>query len=194
MTKQMIGLIVIDYINEIVDPHGKLSRKGYSNFVEKYETLDKVKSLLLLARNAKISIFHVKLCFSSSYVEHPELSPLFGTAKEFGILQSGTWGTEFHPNANPVGNEIIIPKHRISAFYGTALDLILRNQGIKNLLICGVSTDLAVQSAVRDAHDRDYITTVIADCCCAANEEEHEQSLHVLAKISKVVSLSEVTF
>lgn len=192
--KQTTGLLLIDFINEIVDPKGKLSGKGYSDFVARHGTLSKAHSLLSSARSEGIPIFHVRICFSPNYVEQPELSPLFGSARKFGAFQAGTWATEFHPKVAPEAHEVVLEKHRVSAFYGTSLDLVLRNQGIQNLLICGVATDLAVQSAVRDAHDRDYIVTVVSDCCGAANEEDHEQSLRILAKIAKTTTFGEVSF
>ena len=89
-------------------------------------------------------------------------------------------------------NEPVLTKHRVSAFYGTPLDVILRANGIREVLICGVATDLAVQAAARDAHDRDYVVTVVSDCCGAASDEDHETSLRVLAKIGAVKPLSEV--
>jgi nicotinamidase-related amidase len=73
--------------------------------------------------------------------------------------------------------DIVITKHRVSAFYRTPLDLILRNKNINSILIAGAATDLSVSNAVRDAHDRDYQVTILADCCVAANQEDHETTL-----------------
>jgi nicotinamidase-related amidase len=186
------ALLAIDFINEIVHVKGKLSGKGYSQFIEKHSTLEKVKQLFSIVRNQNIPLIHVRVGFSSRYQEHPQQSPLFGTAAQFNALQLETWATEFHQQASPISGEIVLTKHRVSAFYGTPLDLILRNKGVQNLLICGVATDLAVQSAVRDAHDRDYMVTVISDCCGAANEDDHEQSLRTMLKMCAVVSLKKL--
>jgi nicotinamidase-related amidase len=137
-------------------------------------------------------VFHIRIGFSSDYKEHPENSPLFGAAKVAGALQLGSWGTEFHPKAGPVEGEAVITKHRVSAFFSTPLDLLLRTHGVRELLVCGVATDLAVQAAARDAHDRDYAVTVIADCCAAAADEDHEQSLKTIAKFAKIFSSHDV--
>jgi nicotinamidase-related amidase len=193
-TEEKTGLIIVDYINEIVDPKGKLSGKGYATFIEKHKTFDKLQRLLASARNKGVLIIYVKLGFSSDYKEHHEQSMLLGAAKKFNALQLGTWATEIHPKVSPLAGETVLIKHRISAFWGTPLDLILRNNNVKKILVCGVATDLAVQSAVRDAHDRDYLITVISDCCAAANDEDHEQSLGTLAKLASVKLLEEVVF
>lgn len=186
------ALLCIDYINEIVSPDGKLAGKGYAEFVKQHETLDKVAALMEKTRASGGVIVGVRLGFSSDYVEQPESSPLFGQAKKFGALQIGTQATEFHSALRFMPEDVILWKHRVSAFHGTSLDVILRNQGIKKLLIAGVATDLAVQSAARDAHDLDYSVTVVSDACAAANEEDHEQSLRMLAKIADIKSVNDV--
>ncbi len=193
MNNQQKSIVIIDFINEIIDSKGKLAGKGYAAFDAKHGTLDNVKKLQEFGRRNHIPILFVRVGFSSSYVEHPENSPLFGGAKKFGALQLGTSATEFHPKVAPISGETIITKHRVSAFYGTSLELILKNLQVKEVLLAGVATDLAVQAAARDAHDRDFAVTVVSDCCAAANEEDHELSIKTIAKIAKIITLSDLT-
>jgi nicotinamidase-related amidase len=127
--------------------------------------------------------------FSADYREQPEQSPLFGPARKNGVFTLGTWATAFHPKAAPLADETVLLKHRVSAFYGTPLDLVLRNTGVRRLLIAGVATDLAVQSAARDAHDRDYVVTVVSDCCASATDRDHEDALRLLSKVAGVETL-----
>lgn len=191
-SEKKLALICIDFVNEMVSPGGKLTGKGYLTFVEKNNTLQKVKDLQIKFRNHGHEVFHVKISFTEGYLEHPINSPLLGKAKEFQALQSGTWGSEFPETILPMHEEKIIIKRRVSAFYGTDLEITLKANGIDTIYICGVSTDLAVESAVRDAHDRDFNVIVISDCCAAANEDDHNKSLVTLQKISTVKRLSEV--
>jgi nicotinamidase-related amidase len=186
------ALLMLDFINEIVDPKGKFAGRGYAAFLEANGTLDRAQQLLLAARNAGMLVVHVRVGFSAGYTEHPAGSPLLGAAKQYAALQLGTWATEFHPKVAPLPDEVIITKHRVNAFYGTPLDLILRNAGIGELLVCGVATDLAVQTAARDAHDRDYGVTVVADCCGAESLEHHNHTLELLSKVAAVKPLSEL--
>ncbi len=192
MDNTRTALILIDFVNEIVAEEGKLAGKGYAAFVERHETLDRVSDLLKAGRSRGMYIVHVRVGFTSGYPEHPEASPLFGAAKKFGALQFGTWGTEFHTKVVPLKDETVIAKHRVSAFYATPLDLILRSQGIHKVVLVGVATDLAVQSAARDAHDRDYAVTVVADCCAAADDDDHNHALRQLKKIATVTPLDEL--
>ena len=186
------ALLLIDYVNEIVNPKGKMAGKGYPDYCEKHNVLTKTKKLLDTFRKNQDMIIHVRVGFSSDYKEQPTSSPLFGAANKFGAFMIGEFGDEFCDELKPLDGETQLIKHRVSAFHGTSLELLLRNKGITELYICGVATDLAVQSAARDAHDRDFIVTVVEDCCGAGNEDDHNSSLAPLKKISKVLTLAEV--
>src|SRR3989442_1695665 len=178
------ALVCIDYINEIVHPNGKLAGKGYARFVDDHATFDRLREAQDRFRSRGDMVLHVRVGFSKNYDEHPAQSVLLGKAKQFEALQLGTWGTEFAEKVAPHSEEVVINKHRISAFHNTALDTILRVQRVDNVYLAGVATDLAVQSAARDAHDRDYLVTVLGDACAAANEEDHNTSLKLLEKIA----------
>lgn len=180
------ALVFIDFINEIVDPKGKLAGKGYAKFDDERKALQHAAALLGKARASGAAIVHVRVGFSPDYKEQPEDSPLFGAAKKFGALKLGDWGTEFHPLVLPAQNEGVLVKHRVSAFYGTPLEAILRTYGVKKLIVAGCATDVAVQAAARDAHDRDFACIVAADCCIAATEDDHQQALRMLAKVASI--------
>jgi nicotinamidase-related amidase len=186
------ALLLVDFINDIIHPQGKLVSKGYVDFELRHGTLERVEKLLVHARSQQYAVIHIGIGFSSDYKEQPENSLLFGGAKKLEAFKLGTWGAQFHAKAAPVEGEACLTKHRVSAFYGTALDMILRTYGVKSIVVAGCATDLAVQSTVREAHDRDYQCTVIGDCCIAANDKDHEDALRLLSKPSKVVTLHEL--
>lgn len=192
--QQNAALICIDYVNEMVSPGGKLSGKGYLTFVEKNNTLQKVKTLQQKFRDEGLFILHVKISFSENYIEHPANSPLFGKAKEFQALQSGSWGTDFAEAIKPEPGEKTIVKRRVSAFYSTDLEATLRAKGITTIYLSGVATDLTIESTARDAHDRDFNVIVVSDCCAAANDDDHNKSLITLQKISTVKEMSLLEF
>ena len=186
------ALIIMDYINEIVHQNGKLSGKGYSQFVSDHNTFKNINTALAYARKNDIEIIHVRLGFSKDYSDQPKDSPLFGKANEYQALQRGTWATQFHEEIEVINGEKIIEKTRVSPFYKTELEAHLKNQEVREVYLCGVATDLVVQSAARDAHDRDYKVNVLSDCCAAANKEDHNNSLSTLEKIATVGSVDEL--
>lgn len=185
------ALVLIDFINDIVAPGGKLSGKGYADFAARHGTLPRVAELLTHVRRRDCAVIHVRIGFSSDYREQPKGSPLFGHASKLGALQLRTWGTDFHAAAQPLAGESVLTKHRVNAFVGTPLDTLLRNHGVKRVAFAGCSTDVGVQTAVRAAHDLDYACTVIGDCCMAPSDEDHEQTLRMLAKVAEVTTLAQ---
>jgi nicotinamidase-related amidase len=186
------ALLLIDFVNDNVAKDGKLAGKGYPAYCEVHGTLESARKLLDFFREKKFFVAHIRVGFSPDYCEQPANSLLFGAAKKFGAFKIGETGDEFYSPLKPLDNEKEIIKHRVSAFYGTPLELLLRNNNVSELFICGVATDLAVQAAARDAHDRDFDVTVVEDCCGAANEADHTNSLVPLRKIAKVAALDEV--
>ena len=77
----------------------------------------------------------------------------------------------------PAGDEIVLPKTSSSVFISTNIDYVLRNLGVRSLIIAGVLTDQCVDSAVRDACDLGYLVTVPTDACATLTAERHEWSL-----------------
>lgn len=84
---------------------------------------------------------------------------------------------EFLDEIKPLGDEIVISKTTSSPFSSTAIDRVLRNLAIRNLLVCGVATNACVEMTVRDAADRDYGVTVVEDACAGLSEELHRAAL-----------------
>ena len=80
-------------------------------------------------------------------------------------------------NLGPKGDEILIPKTSSGVFNSTNIDYILKNLGIKYLVVTGVLTDQCVDMTVRDAADRGYLVTCVSDACASITEERHETAL-----------------
>lgn len=87
------------------------------------------------------------------------------------------------PNGRPVGplepapDEILLPKTSSGVFNSTNIDYVLRNLGVEFLVVTGIMTDQCVDMAVRDAADRGYAVTCVADACAAVTAERHEAAL-----------------
>jgi nicotinamidase-related amidase len=77
----------------------------------------------------------------------------------------------------PIDNEIVLPKSSSGVFNSTAIDYVLRNLGVKFLIVAGVVTDQCVDMAVRDAADRGYLVTVPEDASVAYTQERHDNAL-----------------
>ena len=87
----------------------------------------------------------------------------------------------------------MVTKHRVSAFAGTDLDMILRAHGIETLVLAGIATSGVVLSTVRHAADADYRLVVIEDCCADMNTEAHRILMeHVFRRQAAVLKAAEV--
>jgi nicotinamidase-related amidase len=180
------ALLVIDFINDIVHPDGKII--ATATFVEKHYVIENANRVIAFAREHKIPIAFVKVGFSESYLECSAHSPLFGQAKEFKVFQLNTWGTEFHEKLDVKPSDFVIIKNRVSAFYATSLEPFLRANRIQNIILTGVSTDMAIQSTAREAHDRDYEVIIISDACGTGLKESHDFTLRELQRISFITT------
>jgi len=97
------------------------------------------------------------------------------------MCERGSWGGDFYADVRPGKSDLTIEKHRFSAFVNTDLDLVLRSNGIRTLVACGVLTNICVESTVREAFFRDYYTVVPADCVGTLDEELQRVSLRNIA-------------
>ena len=98
--------------------------------------------------------------------------------RKTNALKLGSWGTEFCRDLIIKENEPVIIKHRVSAFYATDLETLLRSNRIEHIILLGVSTNNAVELTAREAHDRDYQVTIIADACETNSDEAQQASLN----------------
>lgn len=184
------AFLALDLINDIVDPNGKIA--GSSGQVAARGVIANAAAALQVARRRGWLPILVKVGFAPGYVAQPKASPIFGRAHELGALALDGWGTQFHPVLGAQPTDTVLVKPRVSAFYGTALEPVLRANAVARLVVCGVSTTWAVQSTVREGHDRDYEMVVVEDACAAATAEEHEASIAALRRIARTVTSAEV--
>jgi ureidoacrylate peracid hydrolase len=89
----------------------------------------------------------------------------------------GSWDGKVIDQIAPGDDEIWLPKSSSSVFVSTHIDYILRNLGVRQVVISGLITDQCIESAVRDACDLGYLVTLVPDACATYSEERHQHSL-----------------
>jgi nicotinamidase-related amidase len=178
------ALIVIDYINDIVDEKGKLA--SASNYIAENHTFDHVNRAIAIARQYQLIIIHVKVGFSHHYNECPIFSPLFSIVKQRAALQLGTWGTEFHQAIDVRAEDNIVIKHRVGAYHHTLLPTILGANSIDSVFLAGVSTNMAIETTARDLHDADYNVVILEDACAASEKAVHDASINHLKYLATI--------
>jgi nicotinamidase-related amidase len=95
----------------------------------------------------------------------------------------GTWGAEIVEELNPDEDDYVIKKRRYSGFFATALDLLLRQLQIDEIVLTGVLTDICIQHSAADAFYRGYRTVVPRSCTETFSDEKKEYSLNFMKEI-----------
>lgn len=180
-------LLVMDMMNDIAAENG-FSAGTYGVEVKARNVLANTARALAAARAAGALVGYVRVGFSADYREAPQDSPIFSGARKNRIFQLGTWGTAVHPAVAPEPHDFDIVKHRVSPFYGTALEPICRAHRVERLVLCGVSTNGVVHSGAREAHDRDYECIILEDCCAGATPEEHAHAIACLGRYARITT------
>jgi nicotinamidase-related amidase len=152
------ALLVMDFQTAVVE--------GYA--VDQDRLLAATEGVIAAARHSGLCVIYVVVAFRAGF---PEISPY---NKVFSALKaSGGIAAEIHPRIAPDAGEIIVTKRRVSAFMGTDLDMILRSNGIRTLVLCGVVTSGVVLSTLCHAADSDYSVVVLRDCCSDFDPSAH---------------------
>jgi ureidoacrylate peracid hydrolase len=89
----------------------------------------------------------------------------------------GSWDAKVLDEIAPADDEIVLPKTSSSVFISTNIDYVLRNLGVRSLMIAGGLTDQCVDSAVRDACDLGYLVTCVTDACATLTQDRHDWAL-----------------
>ncbi len=162
------ALLVMDFQTAIVE-----GPAVHGDAVNKAAFLARTARLIDVAREADTRVIYVVVGFRPGY---PEVSPRnksFSAIRGTGRFVEGSAGSEVHPAVAPKPGDVIVTKHRVSAFFGTELDMVLRAGGIETLVVSGIATSGVVLSTVRHAADADYRLVVVADCCADPDPEVH---------------------
>jgi nicotinamidase-related amidase len=142
--------------------------------VERYaqnsDLLPRLASTIAAARTANIPVIFVRMKFRQGYPEISTRNKMFGGIKQRAASFQGA-AMEVHPDIAPLPTDSVVTKLRVSAFAGSDLEVLLRAQDIRHLVLCGIATSGVVLSTLREAADKDYSLTVLSDCCVDNDEE-----------------------
>ena len=105
---------------------------------------------------------------------------LMPPVRDVGAIMRGSWDAELVDELAPHPDDFLVEKRRFSAFYGTDIEVILSSLRITSLVICGVTTNICVESTARDAAQRNYRTCVVSDATGEIDPVKHEHALSTL--------------
>ncbi len=175
----MKALLIIDMLKDFVKENAPLEVPESRNIIIP------IKNLITRARETKTPILYI----SDS---HREDDPEFNIWPKHCV--SGTEGSEVIDELKPEKNDYIVRKRKYSGFFGTDLDLILRELSVDELIITGVVTNICVLYTSSDAANRGYSIVVPRDCIAGLNKEDHEWALKQIEEIlnGKILDSSDI--
>lgn len=151
-----------------------------------------VSNAIAKARSNNIPVIYVVVGFREGAPEISSSNKSFTVSKErYAGIDTNHFMT-VHPGIAPLAGEITVTKRRVSAFTGSDLEVVLRAQGIRHIVLTGIATSGVVLSTIREAADKDYRITVIADGCADNDEEVHRVlTTKVFPRQAEVVTVDE---
>jgi nicotinamidase-related amidase len=184
---QATALVIIDMQRDFLEPGGFGETLG-NDVSQLARAVQPCADVLKLARAAGILVVHTREGHLPDLSDAPPAkisrgapSMRIGDSGPMGrILIRGEAGHDIIAALYPLDSEIVIDKPGKGAFYATELGDVLQKYGIENLLVCGVTTEVCVNTTVREANDRGYRCVVLADCCASYNQEFHEMGLNMI--------------
>ena len=193
------ALLFIDVQNFAAHPQGaEFKDLEVDEFEEKYgwffqqledSVIPNMQRLQSACRNANIEVMYTTI---ESLTEDGRDRSLDYKITGFNVPK-GSWDGKVIDQIAPQRDEIVLPKSSSSVFISTNIDYLLRNLGVRQLVISGLITDQCVESAIRDACDLGYLVTQITDACLTYSIERHSRSIDSIKGYCRQITTDQVT-
>lgn len=178
------ALMMIDFQRDFVDPGGFGEALGNDVSLLR-RAVPPAERVLKAARASGLFVIHTREGHRPDLADCPpskmargKLKAGIGDPGPMGrILVRGEYGHDIVKELSPEPGEPVVDKPCKGAFYATDLDSILKNRGVKQLVVCGVTTEVCVNTTVREANDRGYDCLVLEDCVASYFPEFQKAAL-----------------
>ncbi|MDT2022514.1 isochorismatase family cysteine hydrolase [Methylocella sp. CPCC 101449] len=150
--------IVVDMQNDFVADGAKLQSK------QAHDMVPKLAQTLKAYREKGIRIIYTAHVHRKDGSDMGLYDDLYGPIADRSSLVDGSTGAEIYNDLAPAAGEHIIKKHRYSGFFGTDLDIILREWGIETVIVTGTTTENCCHATARDAMFHNYKVVFLSDC------------------------------
>jgi nicotinamidase-related amidase len=181
------ALIIIDMQRDFLEPGGFGAALGNDVSLLK-AAVEPIRNVLKAARETGMLVIHTREGHRPDLADAPPLNvnrgdpqTRIGAPGPMGrILVRGEPGHDIIPELYPVAGEPVIDKPGKGAFYQTDLELMLKNRGIETLMVCGVTTEVCVNTTIREANDRGFRCIALSDGCASYFPDFHAAGLAMI--------------
>ena len=189
-----VALLCIDFQRDFMEPGGFGESLG--NDVSTLRgSIEPTKAVLEMFRAHDWMVIHTR------EGHRADLTDLFPAKRDRGnpslrigeegpmgrLLVRGSAGHDIIPELAPVEGEVVLDKPGKGSFYATDLETILRARGIAQLVVTGVTTEVCVQTTVREANDRGFESLILSDCTGSYFPEFHASALEMFSAQGAIV-------
>ncbi len=192
------AVLLVDVQNDFCADGGAMHKEGRDLSLVR-EMIPRLAHLVEAARAAQVRCVWIRNVYNTGpnwYLSEVWLEQAKrrrnGAYIDYPVCGPGEWNGDFY-HIRPRPDEVIVTKHRYGAFEGTDLDLVLRSQGIRTVVMTGVATNVCVETTARQAFLRDYYVVFTSDCTATFMQAEHDATLHNIDQFfGQVASAEEV--
>jgi nicotinamidase-related amidase len=174
------AVLPIDLQNDFMHADGAVA-KGGADVSAMQDLGPKCVDFMRSARELGVRIVHIRIVdLPDGESDSPawlRSKGLMAGVSDFAV--EGTWGAEFVEGCEPLPGELVVTKHRSSAFTGTNLDMLLRSCGVQTVVLIGEQTPGCVEATYRDAAYHDYYNVLVEDCVAARDPALHAASIKI---------------
>jgi len=177
LTPTTTAVLVVDMQNDTVHPDGAYAATGAADHARSQNVVSNVKSIIDAARVGGSPVFYSRIVVYPRPGLGGDNAPIFRMLAP-DTFQVDSWGGQILDELTPQAGEIVLDRTRMSVFNGTGIDIMLRNLGIRTLVVIGAWTNMAVEHTIRDAADHGYEVTVVTDATSSLSAEWQDAALH----------------
>ena len=175
------AVLVVDMQNDFCAEGGYLQRKYGLDPATSVPVAQRIMALVQAARETGALVVWITAIYDDEFLSAAHRARTRALSGGETICASGSWGAAFYAGVQPLPAEPVIEKHRYSAFHGTDLGALLASRGIGTLLITGVSTNVCVDSTLRDGFFAGYHVVLPQDCVSAGDDAAQAATLQTVA-------------
>ncbi|MFF2484594.1 cysteine hydrolase family protein [Paenibacillus sp. NPDC058071] len=184
------ALLIIDMQNDFVHDRGAFAQSGYS--VKPYQAIiPTMKHMIEEAREAGVPVVWIGMSHNELNDGKDAWTKRRAGRNHPPSCRTGTWGADLYHELENCMDEMIVWKHRYSAFVQTKLHQLLADRGIQTIIAAGINTNTCVESTLRDAHLIGYHVVLAEDATACAFPDAFEPSLRNIDRHFGIVSGSE---
>lgn len=195
------AVIVVDVLNDFCAPGGMADREGL-DLTAGQAMAGRLPGFLDQARDAGALVVYLRNVYNTDanaylsdvWLEQSARMRANGSYTTQPVCEPDSWGGDFYGEVGPKDGDVVVIKHRFAGFHATDLDLVLRTNQIRTVVMTGIVTNVCVETTAREAFVRDYYVVLADDGCAAYIEADHQQTLSNIRRFfGDVATIDEIT-